>query len=121
MAVPLLDRARIILDLLKDGDTVAGDAAYTGLDMIGAAAADKYLEPLYENHTWLQQVDGNGDKIAYASLTNNQKAVVLMNFLRRTLRWERERWKASIDGQTAYNNSKATIESDADTDLGAEE
>lgn len=123
MALSTLDRARIILDLVKDGE-VATEAAYANVDKIGAAAGNKWAEAFYDAYGPIMGIDeetGGQVPLAFEDLTNAEKGAFYMNQLRL---WHQNVLLGVRLGsarETAANTERATVLAEVASELGVSE
>jgi len=95
-----IQRARILMDLIRDGN-VTTPAAYASVDLAGVDVSTRYVDAVctFFGHNPTE-------------MTNQQKATVYINELRR---WHREIYK-SVYRETAITDEKAALESAEDTE-----
>lgn len=127
MALSELDRARIILDLLKDG-TVANEAAYANCDKIDAVTATKYIEQFWNHPAGVAPPiyptqdpdDPNfGQTIPFAEATNAQKAELILGVLRKFIANHYATWKSKDAAITEGDTVRTASQAEAATDLGS--
>lgn len=115
MALGRIVRARIILDLLKDGD-VATEANYDAalLDYATAPLAIKYGDAVLEAYYGY-------DEAQVAAASNAEKATAVINMLRRHLRDALRQSRAPEAARAAADAETAVVNTEVDTELGVEE
>ena len=107
-----VQRVRVILDLLKDGD-VATPASYAGVDLMPAPAAVEWADVLIKIHR--PQYAGQ-----LAAMTADQKSTVVLNIIRSFFRTANE----TIAAQETEADRAAAIAAaaaEADAAVGADE
>lgn len=109
MALSNIQRARIVLDLLKDGE-VANQAAYGSVDLAPAATALKYAAAIYPRAA--------GPLAPGAVPTNDQLAAALLKALRLALRDAALQSRVPAAAETAANNEQSTVLSETQLELG---
>ena len=114
MALNDINRVRIIMDLIKDGD-VTSEAAYSGVDLFDAGKTDDWVEAIYDAYGPLYDVDSV--PIPYVSLTNAQKAAFYMDKQIEFHRQARIAADVRSAADTAAAAARASIESDIVTDF----
>lgn len=118
MALQAADRARIIMDLIRNGD-VADETVYRNVDKAPVPVFNRYVGVFYRQQGALLDVEGN--RIEFDDLTDEQKGVYYMDALRRL------HGSAFIDAvvadaaQLASSNAADNARSDVENDLGQPE
>ena len=115
MALSRVDRARIIIDLLKDG-VVTTEANYNSslIDYATPALSLKYADAVMEAY-------GGYSEAQVAAASNPEKATVFLNELRTHLRDALRIARAPQAAETARLAEEVTVQSEVDTELGTEE
>lgn len=110
MALSTLDRMRIVMDLLQDG-VVANEGAYANCDKIGAVEAIPWVDPMIWQYqpSYRDQID---------TLTNTQKAALLLNSFRKAMRDARCAMDASQAADSASSAAISAANSAAQTTFG---
>jgi len=116
MALNDINRVRIIMDLIKDGD-VADEGAYVGVDLFDGSRADTWIASFYAAYGPLH--DGEGAPIPYESLSNAQKASFYMDQQIEFHRQARIAAELRLAQAAAAAATRAAIDSDITTDFGA--
>ena len=112
-AITNVNRARIILDLLKDG-TVANEVPYGSLDLASAPVADKYGTAFW--NVYGPEVDGMGQPIQ--SPTNAQVAAFFLKQLGKHCKAVLEQSRVPGAAAAAAVTEKATVATETTADLG---
>ena len=118
MALSTLDRARIVLDLVRDGD-VANEAAYANVDKIGAASGNKWAEAFYDAYGPL--IDEAGAPLVFADLTAMQKGSFYLNQLRIFHQNVLLGVRLQSARETAADAERATVLAEVASELGVNE
>lgn len=108
MALTKIQRVRIIMDLIKDGDvTTESNYDNPALDYASAALATKYADALIETH---QGQDPS-------SMDNAEKSRRVLNILKKMFRVSLVNTRGDDAGQT----ERGVAGGEADTEVGTEE
>lgn len=108
MALSNIQRARIIFDLLRDGE-VANQAAYANVDMAPAALTLKYAAAMYQHGAALAPG---------AAPTNDQLAAGFLRALRLILRSAAIESRVPAAGRAAANAEETAVLGETRQDLG---
>lgn len=116
MALTPVVRARVIMDLVKDG-VVLNERPYGNVDLAAAPVAIKYAQAFYDAYgPQLFEVDG----VTPRDPTNAELA---RNYLKVLRKFHRDILRASrvgSAGDTARSVEAVIVETEADADLGTE-
>ncbi len=111
----VIQRMRIVLDLMKDGD-VTTPAAYAQCDLIDPATGVKWVDPLIWAHRpqYREQLDAG-------TLTNQQKAALMLNIFRQFFLDAKKARDASLAADAARNQAITDVTTEGETELGQDE
>mgnify|MGYP001574122804 CR=1 FL=1 len=112
-AITNVNRARIIMDLLKDG-TVANETPYASLDLATAPVADKYATAFWN----VFGPDKDGMRNPILNPTNNQLAVFFLKRLGVHCKAVLEASRVPQAGTAAAATEKTTVDTETTSDLG---
>ena len=110
-----VNRMRIVLDLMKDGD-VATPSAYTSVDLIDPAVGIKWVDPLIWAHRPQYR-----EALAGGELTNPQKAALMLNIFRQMFLDARKAMDASTAADAARDQAIDDVETEGAAELGDDE
>ncbi len=117
MALTNVQRARIIMDLVKDGN-VGNEANYgAGVDKIAVPTAGKYADAFIDVFGPVR--DSNGEEVV--SPTAEQKALFYINRLRAHHRDVLLSARVPAAAETARTTEQGTVNTEVDTEVGTPE
>lgn len=121
MALSFVNRARMIMDLIRDG-SVSSESAYSGVDLINASVGLKYLDAMLEVYGNILPTPPNTTiEEELASMSSSEKSRLYINFLRRFHIDALKSSRAPQVGQAASDAESASIESAAPSEIGSKE
>ena len=112
------DRARILMDLIKDS-TVTDATPYATLDMMAGPKAIEIAQNFWDQYG--QQAFDEQDPPEPRDPTNAELATFFINTLRNFVKQTRKAQRAMSAAGTAHDAEAATVDAENDTDLGTDE
>jgi hypothetical protein len=115
--IKITDRARILMDLIKDG-TVADSVPYDSVDKMAAAKAIEIAQNFWDQYgQQVYEIDGTTPR----NPKNAELATFFVNTLRDFCRGTRKANRVKAAAATAHAAEAATVDGENDTDFGKEE
>ena len=122
MPVNVVNRTRIVFDLIKDGDVVT-PADYASLEMLGAPAMLKYADSFwaaYGTQLYEAESDVDGNPVP-RDPTNPEKSTLVINQLRKYIRDVHRANRVQNAVTPVRASETSTVDTEMNTEIGTEE